>query len=113
MKKFMVLYMAPAAAFEKWMRESTPEKQKASMGEWMAWMGKHQKAIVDGGNPLGRTIRVDSRGAAQARNDIGGYSIIQAESHEAAAKMFDGTHPHLSMPGGWVEITEIIPIEGM
>jgi hypothetical protein len=41
------------------------------------------------------------------------YSIVQAASHDAAAKMFGKDHPHLQMPGAWIEIVEIMPIPGM
>jgi hypothetical protein len=35
MKKFMVLYMATAADFEKAMKDSNPEQQKKGMEAWM------------------------------------------------------------------------------
>ena len=60
MKKFMVLFMASSADFEKAMKNSTPEQQKKGMDAWMKWMGKHKKSVVDGGAPLGRTKRVDA-----------------------------------------------------
>ena len=41
------------------------------------------------------------------------YSVVQAESHEAAAKIFGKDHPHLQWPGAWIEITEIMPVPGM
>jgi hypothetical protein len=42
------------------------------------------------------------------------YSIVQAQSHDAAAKMFGKDHPHLQMmQGAWIEIVEIMPIPGM
>jgi hypothetical protein len=47
------------------------------------------------------------------KNNVGGYSIVQAETHEAAAKLFGKDHPHLHMPGAWVEILEIMPLPGM
>jgi hypothetical protein len=34
------------------------------------------------------------------------YSIIEAESHEAAAKAFE-SHPHLGIPQSSIEITAI------
>jgi hypothetical protein len=41
-----------------------------------------------------------------------GYVIVQAESHEAAAKMFE-QHPHFSIfPGESVEIMDCPPIPG-
>ena len=114
MKKFMVLYMASSADFEKAMKSSTPEQQKKGMDGWMKWMEKNKKAIVDGGGPLGKTKRVDSKGASNTKNGVGGYSIVQAPSHDAAAKLFGKSHPHLQMmPGAWIEIVEIMPIPGM
>ena len=62
MKKFMVLYMASPADFEKMMKSSTPEQQKKGMDAWMKWMGKYKKSLVDGGAPLGKTKRVDAKG---------------------------------------------------
>ena len=45
---------------------------------------------------------------------VGGYSIVQAQSHDAAAKLFGKSHPHLQMmPGGWIEIVEIMPMPDM
>jgi hypothetical protein len=113
MKKFMVLYMAKAADFENMMRNSTPEMQKKGMESWMKWMEANKKSLVDGGAPLGKTQRVDAKGASSTRNDIGGYSIVQADSQEAAARLFGKDHPHLQMPGGWIEIVEIMPMPGM
>jgi hypothetical protein len=113
MKKFMVLYMAPAAQFEQWMKTMTPEQQKKSMAGWMAWMNANKASLVDGGGPLGKTKRVDAGGAKDAKNELGGYSVVQAESHDAAAKIFGKDHPHLQSPGTWIEITEIMPVPGM
>jgi hypothetical protein len=113
MNKFMVLYMANGADFERMMKESTPEQQKKGMDAWMKWMGDHKASIVEGGAPLGKTKRVDSKGTSDTQNDIGGYSIVQAETADDAAKLFDKDHPHLQMPGAWVEIIEVRHIPGM
>lgn len=61
MKKFVVLYMASRADFEKMMENSTPEQQKKGMNAWMKWMDANETSIVDGGAPLGKTKRVDSK----------------------------------------------------
>ena len=113
MTKFMVLYMANPADFEKMMKDATPEQQQKGMDAWRNWMTKHQASFVDGGAPLGKTKRVDARGTSDTRNGIGGYTIVQADSAEAAAKMFGTDHPHLQMPGAWIEIVEIRQIPGM
>jgi len=40
------------------------------------------------------------------------YVIVQAESHEAAAKLFEN-HPHFTIfPGDAVEIMECLPLPG-
>ena len=113
MKKFLVLYMANAAAMAEMMRNSTPEQQKKGMEAWMKWMGDHKSSLVDGGAPLGKTKRVDAKGVSDTKNEIGGYSIVQAESAEAAARIFGKDQPHLQMPGAWVEIIEVMQIPGM
>ena len=113
MTKFMVLYMANQADFETMMRNSTPEQQRKGMEAWMKWMGQNQAALIDGGAPLGRSKRVDAQGVSDTRNSLGGYSIVQADSAEAAAKMFGSDHPHLQMPGAWIEVVEIRPVPGM
>jgi hypothetical protein len=37
------------------------------------------------------------------------YSFVEAESHEAAAKAFEG-HPNLGIPQSSIEIMEIRPV---
>jgi hypothetical protein len=112
MKKFLVLYKAPASAFEQ-MKHATPEQQKAGMDAWMAWSKSAGSAIVDMGAPLGKSIAVNSDGGAtDAKNDLGGFSIMQAESREALAKSLKG-HPHFMMPGGSIEVVDYMPIPGM
>ena len=113
MKKFMVLYMASKAEFEQMMKNSTPEQQKKGMDAWMKWMNENKTSLVDGGAPLGKTKRVDSNGASNTKNEIGGYSVVQAETHDAATKMFGKEHPHLQVPGAWIEIVEIMPMPGV
>ena len=112
MKKFLVLYKASAAEFAKAMK-STPEQQKAGMEAWMAWGKKAGSSIVDMGAPLGKALRVTASGASPITNDLGGYSILQAESKEALADVLEG-HPHFMMGASAViEVVEIMPIPGM
>jgi hypothetical protein len=111
MKKFLVLYKAPASGFEQ-MQKATPEQQKAGMEAWMAWGKKAQSAIVDMGAPLGKSLRVTKGGTSPSTNDLGGYSILQAESKEALAETLKG-HPHFMMPDGTIEVVEMMPIPGM
>ena len=114
MKKFVALYLAPAAAIAQ-MREhvqKAPESAKAGMDAWMQWAKQHEESIVELGAPLGKTKQITAGGAADTKNDITGYSIVQADTHDAAARIFDG-HPALRMPGGSIEVLECMPIPGM
>jgi hypothetical protein len=111
MKKFLVLYMAPVASFDRMMRETTPEQQKAGMDAWMAWSKKAASSIVDMGAPLGKSLRVTPAGASPIRNELGGYSIMQGESKEALAEAMKG-HPHFMTPDGYIEIVDLVPMPG-
>jgi hypothetical protein len=79
---------------------------------WMQWGMVHSAAIVDQGSPLGKTKRASSQGITDIKNSMTGYVIVQAESHEAAARLFEN-HPHFTIfPGDSVEIMECLPLPG-
>lgn len=112
MKKFLVLYKASTAAFQQMMK-ANPEQQKAGMEAWNVWGKKSASSIVDMGGPLGKSLSVAKSGAATpVTNDLGGYSILQAESKEALADTMKG-HPHFMMPDSTIEIIELMSIPGM
>src|SRR5438045_2628861 len=100
MKKFLVLYLAPVSVIEEW-KKTEPEKRKAAeeamQREWKKWMSNHAKMFADKGAGVGRTKRVAAQGVSDTRNDIMLYAIVEAESHEAAARSFEG-HPHFQIP---------------
>jgi len=113
MKKFLVLYKASPEAFQQMMKTSTPEKQKAGMDAWMNWSKKAASSIVDMGGPLGKAMQVAKSGAVTSNaNDLGGYSIMQADSKEALAASLK-EHPHFMTPESSIEIVELMPIPGM
>ncbi len=112
MKKFLVLYKAPTEAFQA-MKNSTPEQQKAGMAAWMTWSKQAASSMVDMGGPLGKSLRVTKGGAVTpVANELGGYSIMQAESKEALAATMK-EHPHFMMPEGSIEIVELMPLPAM
>lgn len=106
MEKYFALYLMPVAEIQKMMATTKPEEMKAGMDAWRKWMVEHKDIFVDEGSPLGKTKRVTADGITDTKNDITGYAIVEAESHEAAAKLFEG-QPHLMMPGASIEIMEI------
>ncbi len=87
-------------------------KEEQGMGAWMAWVKKHQDAIVVMGGPLGKTKKVTQQGIKDIANELAAFTVIRADSHEAAAKMFE-QHPHFAIfPGDGVEIMPVMPIPG-
>lgn len=116
MKKFLAIYIGTADAFKKWSDLSESERkqrEQAGMKAWGDWMTKHQPAIVVEGGPLGKTKRTSPAGVQDIKNNMTGYIVVQAESHEAAARMFEN-HPHFTIfPGDSVEVMECTAIPGM
>jgi hypothetical protein len=110
MAKFMVLYLSPVSA-EQQMNVS-PEEAKKGMEPWLKWMDKMGKALVDGGSPLGKGARVAKSGGSKTTTQVSGYSVLQADSIEAAKKMLTD-HPHLMMPGSSIEVFEYLSMPGM
>jgi hypothetical protein len=106
MKKFLALYRMDAAEMQKMMASTTPEQRQKGMAEWEAWMKKKSASFADRGGPAGKTKKIAKGGISDTRNDIGGYSIVQADSYDQAAALFADS-PHLSMPGATVEVMEI------
>ena len=117
MKKFLAIYIgtAPSGKRSEWnsMDEGTRKKREASgIAAWGEWMMANKAAIVDQGGPLGKTKRTAAQGVSDTQNSMTGYVVVQAESHEAAARMFEN-HPHFTIfPGDSVEIMECLSIPG-
>ena len=110
MKTFLALYMGSAEPVD--MSAMTDETRDRGMAAWGQWMADHADAVVDRGGPLGKTKKVSKAGVADVRNLVGGYIIVRAESHEAAAALFNN-HPHFAIfPGDSVEIMEKLPVPG-
>ena len=71
-------------------------------------------AAWDDGRPDTLTAfeRVGPGGVADVSNELGAFTVVRAESHEAAAKMYEN-HPHFAIfPGEAVEIMPVLPIPG-
>ena len=87
-------------------------KEREGIAAWKAWVENHQGAIAGMGGPLGKTKKVTQRSIEDVSNEIGAYTVVRAESHEAAAKLFEN-HPHFVIfPGDSVEIMPVLPIPG-
>ncbi len=87
-------------------------REQKGIAAWKAWAMKHQDVTVAMGGPLGKTKRVTSAGIADVSNEMGAFMLVRAESHAAAAKLFEN-HPHFTIfPGEAVEVMPVMPIPG-
>jgi hypothetical protein len=110
MKTFLALYMGSGTPTDP--SSLSDETRTNGMAAWGQWMADHASAVVDQGGPLGKTKKTAAGGVSDIRNRVTGYVVVQAESHEAAAAMFEN-HPHFAIfPGESVEIMERLPIPG-
>lgn len=77
------------------------------------WVEKHHSAIVAMGGPLGKTKKITQLGIEDISNNMGAFTVVRAESNEAAAKLFEN-HPHFTIfPGESVEVMPVLPIPGV
>lgn len=74
-----------------------------------AWEAAHADVILYAGGPLGPTKRIDDSGAVtDAVNQLTVFMVVQADSHEAAVRLFDG-HPHMAIfPCEGVEVMPVL-----
>jgi hypothetical protein len=87
-------------------------RQQQGMAAWNAWIAKNHADIVTMGGPLGKTKKVSQRGIEDTSNNIAAFTIVRADTHEAAAKLFEN-HPHFSIfPGDAVEVMPVLAIPG-
>lgn len=87
-------------------------KEREGIAAWKAWVEKHHAAIVAMGGPLGKTKKVTQQGIDGTSNNMGAFTVVRADSHEAAAKLFE-RHPHFMIfPGDSVEVMPVMPIPG-
>ena len=109
MPKFLACYMGSPPTSG----EAPPhEIIQKGMAAWQKWMEDHASVIVDTGGPLGKTKSIDGTGVSDTTNALTGYVILEAESHDAAAEMFEN-HPHFSIfPGEKVEVMPVMPMPG-
>jgi len=84
-----------------------PADRKKGMDAWGKWFGSLGAAVIDGGNPVGKSSTVRSDGSVASdggANPVSGYSLIEAPNVEDAIKKAKGC-PLLGN-GGSVEIAQ-------
>ncbi len=89
----------------------SPAQMEEMYAKFNAWREKFQKNIIDMGGKLGGGKLVTSEGVTdgpfvEAKEIIGGYMLVSAESLEEAIEIARGC-PGLVSPGSGVEVREI------
>ena len=94
-------------------RPQAPEEMQQTMQKWVAWMKGLGTNLKDGGHPLEQTGKVVRGGKgvtdgpfAEAKDLVGGYSLVEARDAAHAAELAKGC-PILER-GGLVEIRPIM-----
>jgi len=85
-----------------------PEEGAKVMAAWQAWYADMGDALVDGGAPVGMSMTVSASGVASdgGSNPLSGYTVVKAETMEAACNMAKGC-PILEGNSGTVEVAQV------
>jgi hypothetical protein len=114
MAEFIYLYRNSTQARDAAM--GTPEARQKSMERWLAWLRDLETKghVRSAGQPLEATGKIVKGGTrtiidgpfAEAKDVIGGYSIITAKNAAEAAELAKGC-PALDDPDGSVEVRPV------
>jgi hypothetical protein len=86
---------------------ANPAEAQQVMNAWGAWFGALGAAIIDGGNPVGKSYIVKSDASVVdngGANPASGYSLIEASSLEDALAKAKGCP--LLKAGGSIEVAQ-------
>jgi hypothetical protein len=111
MPTFLAVYTMKHEDFERFRSLSKAEQDAIDargIPKWLEWEERNASAILHRGGMVGKTTRVTREGISPAANAICGYLIIEAETAEAAARLFQD-HPHITVfPGDGVDIMPFV-----
>ena len=111
MPRFLAVYtMKPEdlARFRGLPKSEQDAVDARGLQQWAAWEEKNAASFPDRGGMVGRTTRVTKDGIAPATNPFCGYIIVEADTIEAAARLFEN-HPHFAIfPGDGVDIMPFV-----
>lgn len=88
---------------------SNPAEAKKVMDAWGRWFESLGAAVIDGGNPVGKSSTVRSDGSVAndgGANPVSGYSLIEAASLADAHGKARGCP--LLASGGSIEVAEAL-----
>ncbi len=91
---------------------SSPEEGKQHMAKYMEWLSSIGENAVSPMNPFKdtRTVKPDGTAVAGSSTKMSGFTIIRADSMDAALSMARGC-PFLEI-GGSLEVSELMQMPG-
>ncbi len=111
MPRFLAVYtMKPEdlARFRSLPKSEQDAIDAIGLKQWVDWEARNVASFAERGGMVGKTKRVTKNGIADAVNPVCGYIVVEAESIEAAARLFEN-HPHFSVfPGDGVDIMPFV-----
>lgn len=105
MSQFVMVYLGGD-------KPSSPEAGKQHFSEYMEWIKSLGDAAISPMNPLKGTVMVASDGTVSqgGSTTMSGYTIVEAESMDAALEMAK-TCPFLKI-NGQLEVSELVVMPG-
>ena len=100
MAKYLLVYHGGGAP-------ANPAEVQEVMNAWGAWFGALGAAVIDGGNPVGKSYTVKPDGSVAhdgGANPASGYSLIEASDIEDALAKAKGCP--LLKAGGSIEVAQ-------
>ncbi|KJZ08845.1 MAG: YciI family protein [Marinomonas sp.] len=91
-------------------REMGRDEGRQHMVKYRDWLDNLGDAVVSAANPVRNTKTIDSEGKVSegSASHMSGYTIIQAESDEAALAIAQAC-PYLEV-GGQLEVSELVQL---
>lgn len=109
MKQFLIIYGMPRDAMVKMKEMMSGEEMEKGMEEWKVWQDQYTEHIPEPGNPVAANTRVTADGVEEVPNELAGYSVMQGETKGEVVEMVK-SNPHFKVPGGYIEVMEIMPM---
>ncbi|WP_422367190.1 YciI family protein [Pelagibius sp.] len=94
-------------AYHGGQKPDSPEEGAKMMARWQAWVDDLGDAMVNPGNPVGKSKTVSADGVADdgGSNPLAGFSVVEADSIDAAINMAKAC-PFIEM--GSIEVAEMM-----
>lgn len=111
MPRFLAVYTMKPEDLARFRSLPKPEQDAidaVGLKQWTDWEERNAASFPDRGGMVGRTTRVTKDGIADAVNPFCGYIVVEADTIDAAARLFE-SHPHFTVfPGDGVDIMPFV-----